>query len=132
MKLNKQKRLAPFVEFLSDFIAELNTMSEEGWAVLVEGPRDVKAMSGLGYRGPIITVSALTRDSNATLRQIAGVVILTDMDREGRQLAARCTRKLSHEGIQTSLIQRRRLLAASRGLFRHVENLSRFEDQLAG
>jgi 5S rRNA maturation endonuclease (ribonuclease M5) len=62
----------------------------------------------------------------------AGVIILTDMDREGRRLAAKYVRALSHEGLKTSLLQRKRLLAASKGVFRHVENLSRFADSVSG
>jgi len=50
MKQNEQKRLAPFVDFLCDLVAELNTLASEGWVVLVEGPRDASAMKGLGYR----------------------------------------------------------------------------------
>lgn len=130
MKQNEQKRLAPFVDFLSDLVAELNTLASEGWVVLVEGPRDARAMNGLGYRGPLITVSLVARSKTQALGKAAGVIIMTDLDREGRQLAARYARRLSHDGFQTSLIQRKRLLVASRGLFRHVENLSKFADQL--
>ena len=130
MKQNEQKRLAPFVDFLSDLVSELNTLAAEGWVVLVEGPRDASAMTGLGYRGALITVSSLARSGTQALEKAAGVIIMTDLDREGRQLAARYTRRLSHDGFQTSLLQRKRLLVASRGVFRHVENLSRFANQL--
>jgi len=130
MKQNEQKRLAPFVDFLSDLVAELNTLASEGWVVLVEGPRDAIALKGLGYRGSLITISTVTRSTAQALKKATGVIIMTDMDREGRQLAARYARKLSHDGLQISLIQRKRLLVASGGVFRHVENLSRFADQL--
>jgi hypothetical protein len=54
------------------------------------------------------------------------VVILTDLDREGTILASKFVRRLAHEGVRTSLSERRRLKAASRGVFLHVENLARF------
>jgi len=56
------------------------------------------------------------------------VIILTDLDREGRILAAKYIKQLSHEGLKTSLSERRRLRVASRGTFRHIENLSKFSD----
>jgi 5S rRNA maturation endonuclease (ribonuclease M5) len=58
------------------------------------------------------------------------VVILTDLDREGAVLASRYLKALTHEGIRASLAERRRLKHASRGVFLHIENLSRFADSL--
>jgi 5S rRNA maturation endonuclease (ribonuclease M5) len=56
------------------------------------------------------------------------VVILTDLDREGAVLASRYLKALTHEGIRVSLAERRRLKHASRGVFLHIENLSRFAE----
>jgi 5S rRNA maturation endonuclease (ribonuclease M5) len=130
-----ERRFERFEEFLSGFIKELNDLSDEGGAVLVEGKRDVAALKGLGYSGPILSVSSLT--PREALRQKLGagvrrVVILTDLDAEGRRLASRCIKLLAREGVRSSLAQRRRLSAASRGAFLHIENLGRFvhEDPL--
>jgi len=114
------------VDFLPGFVADLNKLAEVGWALLVEGQRDAKAVKDLGYLGPILTISALARGRMRSLGSPAGIVILTDFDREGRQLAARYARILNHEGIQTTLSERKRLLIASSGIFRQIENLSRF------
>jgi 5S rRNA maturation endonuclease (ribonuclease M5) len=131
MRKGDLERFNSFVEFLDHFVAELNGLSEEGWILLVEGRRDVIAMESIGYRGRIVTRSSLAKGGIASLVDAsAGVIILTDMDREGRQLAAKYVRSLSHEGLRASLLQRKRLLAASRGVFRHIENLSRFADFL--
>ena len=54
------------------------------------------------------------------------MMILTDLDSEGRRLAARYMKFLAQEGIPPSLSQRRRLSKASRGVFLHIENLRRF------
>ena len=54
------------------------------------------------------------------------MIILTDLDTEGRRLASRYVRFLTQEGVKTSLAQRRRLSEASRGVFLHIENLQRF------
>ena len=103
-------------------------MADDGWAVLVEGKRDAEAVRGLGYRGGLATVSSVGRLGAAAFAPARKVVILTDLDREGRTLASRYIKLLSHEGIRTSLSERRRLRVSSRGTFRHIENLSRFSN----
>ena len=101
-------------------------MAPEGWAVLVEGKRDAAALKGLGYLGSVVTLASLARLGTDVFGSARKVIILTDLDREGRTLAARCIKRLSHDGFRTSLVERRRLRIASRGSFRHIENLSKF------
>ena len=73
-----------------------------------------------------MTVSTLARNGAGIVREMKGVVILTDLDREGAVLASKFVKLLQHEGIPASLSERRRLKAASRGVFLHIENLGRF------
>jgi 5S rRNA maturation endonuclease (ribonuclease M5) len=125
----EERRFREFASFLSELVKELNDLSSEGAAVLVEGKRDATAMTELGYTGPLFTVSILTSSAAARVKlrkEVSKMIILTDLDREGRRLAARYVKFLSHEGIQASLAQRRRLSKASRGVFLHIENLRRF------
>ncbi|MDG6952718.1 MAG: hypothetical protein JRN49_00630, partial [Nitrososphaerota archaeon] len=117
-----------FGRFLSGFVRDLNDKSEEGWSLLVEGPRDSLALRRLGYRGRVLMISVLGRCGAAALRGVGRVVILTDLDREGASLASKYLRLLVHEGIETSLSERRRLKPASRGVFLHIENLGRFSE----
>ncbi|MDV3277813.1 MAG: toprim domain-containing protein [Nitrososphaerales archaeon] len=128
-KKTDETRFGEMVDFLRGFVAELNQLSSEGWAVLVEGPRDSMALLSIGYTGRILTMRSISRRGEA-LPQLAGVVILTDSDREGRQLTARCAKELRRRDVPFSLDQRRRLLAASKGVFRHVENLIRFSEAM--
>ncbi len=114
------------MDFLNEFVFDLNQMALEGWGVIVEGKRDEKAVRTLGYVGPLVTIASIGRLGIEALLPLRKFVILTDLDREGRVLAARYVKMLSHEGLKTSLIERKRLRLASRGVFRHVENLSRF------
>jgi 5S rRNA maturation endonuclease (ribonuclease M5) len=115
-----------FSAFLSDFVRDLNNSSEEGWSVLVEGLRDRKALTKLGYAGDLVTVSDFARSRVGALEGLRKVIILTDLDREGTVLASRFVRTLTHERVQVSLGERLRLKAASRGVFLHIENLARF------
>jgi 5S rRNA maturation endonuclease (ribonuclease M5) len=122
----KPKTYDEFGEFLGVFVKDLNYMSEEGWSVLVEGPRDVRALRRLGCVGNVVTISSVVRDGKAAFFGDKKVVILTDLDREGALLAARYIKRLSHDGLKTSLRERQRLKNASHGVFLHVENLLRF------
>jgi 5S rRNA maturation endonuclease (ribonuclease M5) len=125
--LDKRVRVyQAFGSFLMDFVRDLNHLHEGGWVLLVEGPRDVRAMRKLGYRGRVATVGEVGRRGPTALGGARKVVILTDLDHEGALLASRYVRALTHEGLETSLRERRRLKAASRGVFLHVENLARF------
>ncbi len=125
----EERRFVEFVSFLRELVKELNDISSEGGAVLVEGKRDATALMLLGYTGPIFTIHILTSSlaSREKLRTtVTKMVILTDLDTEGRRLASRYVKFLSQEGVPASLDQRRRLSMASRGTFFHIENLRRF------
>jgi 5S rRNA maturation endonuclease (ribonuclease M5) len=124
-----ERRFREFASFLRDMVKELNDISSEGGAVLVEGKRDAAALKGLGYSGPIFSVSILTSSDAARQKlrnEISQMVILTDLDTEGRRLASRYVKFLAREGVKSSLAQRKRLSAASHGIFLHFENLIRF------
>ena len=122
----KPKTYDEFGEFLGTFVRDLNHLCEEGWSILVEGPRDLRALRRLGCTGNIATVSSVVRKGKAVFDGGRKVVILTDLDREGAVLAARYYKRHSHDGFDTSLRERQRLKNASHGVFLHVENLSRF------
>ena len=122
----RQRIYQAFGSFLADFVRDLNHRSDEGWSLLVEGPRDLKALRKLGYDGRLVTVALLGRNGPGVLGDAKSVVILTDLDREGAVLAARYVKRLTHEAFRTSLAERRRLKKASLGVFLHIENLSRF------
>jgi 5S rRNA maturation endonuclease (ribonuclease M5) len=127
--IDKRKKVyQAFGDFVFDFVRDLNQRSEDGWALLVEGRRDERALRELGYAGKMATISSYSRSGPRAFGGRARVVILTDLDREGGTLAARFMKKLSHEGFATSLSERRRLKAASKGVFLHMENLSRFSE----
>ena len=124
-----ERRYQNFEEFLVGFVRDLNLMSDEGWSLLVEGMRDERALRSLGYEGPLVTVSRFGRAGAKALAGAKKGVGLTDLDREGAVLAAKAVKGLNRDGIRTSLRERRRLKAASKGVFLHIENLTRFAKQ---
>ncbi len=128
-RLQRQRKLSEFAGFLQGLVKELNDLAGEGSAVLVEGKRDARALTRLGYSGPLFTVAILTSSVAAreSLREsVRQMIILTDLDVEGRRLAARYVKFLAQQGVKPSLAQRKRLSEASRGVFLHIENLGRF------
>ncbi|QQG48081.1 MAG: hypothetical protein HY247_04785 [archaeon] len=130
--IDKRRRiLQAFSSFLSDYVRDLNHLSEDGWAVLVEGKRDESALRELGFKGRLLTVSSFGRGAAEALSGSKKVAILTDLDREGGVLASKFIKKLAQEGVKTSLAERRRLQVATRGVFLHIENLSRFAESEA-
>ena len=122
----KPKTYDEFGEFLGGFVTDLNNLTEDGWSILVEGPRDAQALRRLGCAGNVVTVSSVVTKGNAVFENDTKIVILTDLDREGTVLAARYIKRLSHDGFKTSLRERQRLKNASHGVFLHIENLARF------
>jgi 5S rRNA maturation endonuclease (ribonuclease M5) len=112
--------------FIGAFVTDLNHLSEDGWSLLVEGQRDVKALRRLGFKGKPVTISSVGSRGTSVLGKPKKVIILTDLDREGAVLASRYVKRLTHDGFKTSLRERLRMKIASRGVFLHVENLSRF------
>lgn len=131
MSERSEKRFIAFIDFLREFILELNERSKEGSVLLVEGQRDARAMRDLGYSGSIVTISSLgLEEGRSRLLNAKEVIILTDLDREGRELAAKYTRLLTHEGSVVSLEYRKKLLIESKGMFRQIQNLARFSNIL--
>jgi 5S rRNA maturation endonuclease (ribonuclease M5) len=128
----RRKAIDVFGAFVSDFVRDLNQLSEEGWSILVEGQRDEKALRKLGFRGRLASISSVRRTGMGVFEDSRKVVILTDLDREGAVLASRFLKTLSHEGLHASLAERRRLKHASKGVFLHIENLSRFAEGSSG
>ena len=128
VQASNERRLQAFGSFVRDFVRDLNHLAESDWAVLVEGKRDELAIRELGYSGDLATITDFARSGRDAFGGSTKVVVLMDLDREGAILTARFVRKLSHEGIKSSLAERRRLKFASRGVFLHIENLARFAE----
>jgi 5S rRNA maturation endonuclease (ribonuclease M5) len=121
-----EKQYQEFGEFLRRYVFDLNSLSEEGWSVLVEGKRDAVALRRLGYEGNLVAAYMLAKNGYSAFEGRKKVVILTDLDREGAVLASRYIKRLAHDGFRTSLKERLRLKNSSHGVFLHVENLVRF------
>ncbi len=118
------------IESLSSFVRNLN--DEDDALVVVEGLRDAKALRNSGFVGEIFM---LCHRSNITkLEERASkfrkTILLLDNDSEGRKLTER-TRRILNGRVRLDTFYQRKLLPASKGKIRHVEELAPFADRVA-
>ncbi len=118
------------IESLSLFMKKLN--DEDGALVVVEGLRDAKALRDSGFVGDLFMLCH--KQSVSKLEDKASrykkTILLLDNDEEGRRLVER-TRRILAGRIPLDLYYQRKLLPASRGRIRHVEEFSAYADRLA-
>jgi 5S rRNA maturation endonuclease (ribonuclease M5) len=119
-------------ESLEELIESLVEASAEGAAIIVEGERDEKSLRDLGVRGPIVRASrrpALEVAEEAA-RDYREVVVLTDWDRAGEELARKMEQHLQPTGARFDLDTRERLKRMVRREIKDVESLSRFVERV--
>ena len=115
-----------FNKFLLDFINQLNFECENGAIVLVEGKKDTRALSSLGFVGKTIeycnnnTMSKIERKTKSYNK----LIILFDYDAEGRRLASKILLTLDRTSI-IELKYRRNLSFTSHGGIKRIEELSK-------
>jgi 5S rRNA maturation endonuclease (ribonuclease M5) len=116
------------IEKISEVLTELRDYSLEGVPILVEGMKDEQALRELGVKGRIIktmTQGKKTFELAEKLASYKSVIVLTDFDREGEELAQEITRHLHMWGVQT--IIRRKARNAISWATRQIEGLSRIK-----
>jgi len=119
-------------ESLEELVAELVEASGEGAAIIVEGERDERSLRDLGVSGPIIRAArrpALEVAEEAA-RDYRNVVVLTDWDRAGEELAGKMETYLRSAGAKVDLDTWDRLKRMVRREIKDVESLSRFVERV--
>ncbi|MDD5767899.1 MAG: toprim domain-containing protein [Methanothrix sp.] len=113
-------------------VSSLVEASEDGAAMIVEGERDEKSLRDLGVEGPIVRAArrpALDVAEEAA-REFDVVIVLTDWDRTGEELARKMERHLQGTGARVDLETRKRLKRMVRREIKDVESLSRFVERV--
>mgnify|MGYP001025890301 CR=1 FL=1 len=118
---NREARL----EKIERIIKRIITESNSGTVIIVEGKNDRTALRRLGLTGPIVCFKSLGESLADFLDHIHAkrVMLLTDFDREGRDLSVRMAKELVHLSIRTDDVVRRQLGALVRQDVRTVEEL---------
>ena len=111
------------------FIKNLNFDAENKSLVVVEGKRDKVALRSLGFRGKILMLCHRGGMKNLVenTELYRKMVLLLDLDREGRALTGRAA-KLLLGRTRVDLSYRRELGAITKGRIRHIEELGKFKD----
>ncbi len=117
------------LEQIEELLDELRRYSVEGVPVVVEGVRDEEALRELGVGGDIFRVSGSRQTALNFLEGLAGhrrIVVLTDFDRAGGELARFCAKNLQRLGVEPITDLREKLKALLRKDVKDVQGLAKF------
>lgn len=123
---NSDRDLA-WEEFLEVWSELREIASTAGTVLVVEGERDRAALSALQVRGDVVALhhgQPLAHVAHRVAERARTVVVLTDWDTKGGQLARRFRGFLEAMPLRLDLDYRRRLARAVRGEVAHVEGLA--------
>jgi 5S rRNA maturation endonuclease (ribonuclease M5) len=130
MQETRQKRTYD-LDALEELLNSLMDASSQGAAVIVEGRRDELALRSLGLRGPMIMASRrpaldLAEDASRRFRKI---VMLTDWDAKGDEMALNIDMHLRSMGVQADLDIRNRLKKLVKKEIKDVQSLSLYMER---
>ena len=119
---------------LSCIIEELKICAEQGMPILIEGKKDEKALKNLGINGNFIKVSGsglkLFEIAEIAAKSSSKVIILTDFDKKGNELAKRLAEDIQSLGSYPNLVIRRKIMGITRKFIKDIESLPRHMNQL--
>jgi len=122
------------IELLIDVLDELFREWRDGACIVVEGRRDREALEALGLKTGVVafkTLNCCMSDAIERLCYSDRVVILTDFDHEGEELASRISEVLTKRGVEVNLEVRRKLSHILRGEVKGFEDLGPLLDRLS-
>ncbi len=120
------------LEALEELIASLIEASFQGAAIIVEGRRDKQALRALGLKGPVIMASrrpALDLAEDVA-RSYPQIVLLTDWDEKGDEMAKTIELHLRSAGSRPDLEIRSRLRKLVKKEIKDVESLSLYVERM--
>jgi 5S rRNA maturation endonuclease (ribonuclease M5) len=126
----RQKRTYD-LDALEEVLSSLMDASSQGAAVIVEGRRDELALRSLGLRGPMIMASrrpALDLAEDAA-RRFQKIVMLTDWDAKGDEMARNIDMHLRSVGVRADLDIRNRLKKLVKKEIKDVQSLSLYMER---
>ncbi|MCS7131591.1 MAG: toprim domain-containing protein, partial [Hadesarchaea archaeon] len=122
-------------ERIKELLFELEEYSEEGVPIVVEGARDEEALRELNVKGPIFQISSSKKTALNFLEDLARyrrVIVFTDFDEAGDELAKFCAKHLQRLGPEPVMHIREELKTLLRKDVKEVQELARFLRNQAG
>lgn len=113
---------------MTELLREIDKVKDRGAIVIVEGIKDKGALEELGFKNIVVfqgkpRYKKYEEITDLAKRLKAEAVILTDLDRKGRQLYGIIKKELSNHGVKVNDSLRRALLKEK---ISHVEGLATF------
>lgn len=113
------------LELLTSILEELCELSEHG-VCIVEGKRDEFALRKLGFKGKIVALKTLNRSLDSIVENLSSeehIIILTDFDNEGEELATRLYNAFRSRNVKVNLEARKKLRLLLDGAIKGLEEL---------
>ncbi len=117
------------LEKIDEILKEIHDYSTNGTPIIVEGEKDEKALRELDIPGPVYRISGSKETSLNFLEQFSGherVLVLTDFDHAGDNLADFCVKQLEILEVETIIEPRRKLKWLVRKYTKDIEGLPKF------
>ena len=119
---------------LLSIMEELQYCAEQGMPILIEGKKDEVALRKLGIEGNFIKVSGsplkLYEIAEQAAKSSSKIIILTDFDKKGNELAKRLAEDIQALGSHPDLEIRKKIMGITRRYIKDIESLSRHLRQL--
>ncbi|OPY22879.1 MAG: hypothetical protein A4E27_01645 [Methanobacterium sp. PtaU1.Bin242] len=119
---------------LLSIMEELQDCAKQGMPILIEGKKDEEALRELGINGNFIKVSGsplkLFEIAEIAAKSSSKIIILTDFDKKGNELAKRLSEDIQRLGSHADLENRRKIMGITRRYIKDIESLSRHLRQL--
>jgi 5S rRNA maturation endonuclease (ribonuclease M5) len=116
-------------ERIKRLLLELEEYSGEGVPIVVEGSRDEEVLRELNMKGPIFQISSSKKTALNFLEGLARyerVIVFTDFDKAGDELAKFCAKHLQRLGPKPIMYLREELKALLRKDVKEVQELAKF------
>ena len=117
---------------IQSLIDELANRADQGAIILVEGRRDRASLEALGVRGRIVLTSQkqLFNLAESVCRQSEDIIILSDWDERGEEVARNAGIYLKSNGARPDVELRKKLIYLLRKEINDVENLHGYVERL--
>lgn len=118
---------------LLSVMEELQDCAEQGMPILIEGKKDEESLKELGIDGNFIKVSGSPLklfEVAEIAAQSSKIIILTDFDKKGNELAQKLSEDIQRLGSYPDLQIRRKIMGITRRYIKDIESLSRHLHQL--
>jgi 5S rRNA maturation endonuclease (ribonuclease M5) len=117
---------------IQGILDDLACRAGRGAIILVEGPRDKASLEALGIRGPIVMTSQkqLFNLAESLSRQHGDIIILSDWDERGEEVARNAEVFLKSNGARPDCGPRKKLRLLTKKEIKDVESLHGYVERL--